>query len=141
MDPFTITVNIKRSGYATAKLKRGEKKISSVDFIYEKTFISITDLLTGRRYRRKGYATLLMYFMMGLSKSKRRPLYLYSLNETVKFYEKLGFVRLRRYKNGRYKGKRVIIDNLNPHKTFNEQTNRQDLIWIPTNMHIAHICV
>ena len=82
-----------------------------------------------------------MHILMGVAQSKKIPIYLYSLLEAVQFYEKLGFTRLRRYRKGWYKGKRVVIDNLNIRKTFIQQTNRTDMIWIPSNVHIVHICI
>lgn len=139
MDKFEITIDARKNG--SAILKRGDTKIASIYVIYDKVQIEACDLSTEARYRRKGYGTMLMYALMGVAKAKRKPIILWSINEAVGYYQKLGFIRLRRYQNGWYKGKRVIIDNLNPHKTFTEQVKHNQFIWIPPNMHIVHIYI
>ena len=138
MRPFNIIVRLKRG---KLELKRKDVVICYSYFTLDKYQLTVTDINTTRRYRRRGYGSILMHVLMGVAKSKKVPIYLYSLSDAIKFYEKLGFVRLRRYRNGWYRGKRVVIDNLNVRKTFGEQTNKTDVVWIPDNVHIVHLCI
>lgn len=123
------------------ELKRGDIKIAWIHFSMDEYQITATDVDVSCHYRRKGYGTIIMGILMGIAESRHIPIYLYSLRTAVKFYEKLGFVRFRRYKKGWYKGKRVVIDNFNRRRTFDKQTDRTDMLWIPNNVHIVHICI
>lgn len=138
MKPFNVTIDLEKGKLA---LKRKDIVICYAYFLLDQYQLSISDITTTRRYRRKGYGNIMMHILMGVARSKKVPIYLYSLSDVVGFYEKLGFIRLRRYRKGWYKGKRVVIDNLNVRKTFTRQTNTTDMIWIPSNVHIVHICV
>lgn len=138
MKPFNATIRLERG---KIELKRKEIVICYAYFTLDKYQLTICDINTTRRYQRKGYGSIMMHILMSVAKSKKVPIYLYSLSDVVKFYEKLGFIRLRRYRKGWYRGKRVVIDNLNVRKTFGEQTNKTDMVWIPSNVHIVHLCI
>jgi len=131
MKGFEIRLDMKK---ASVVLVRGDKSIAFANFLFDKSQITITDFDVYRYYRKKGYGTILMYFLMGLARAKRKAIYLYSVPQSVHFYEKVGFDFLKDYKYGKHNGKKVIIKNLNPSLKFDEQVDATDFIWIPPEM-------
>ena len=109
-------------------------RIIGKGLFYNGKQITITHFMINRSNQRKGYGTFLMNVFKGLAIVKNEPIVLESLVRAMKFYEKMGFVCLRKFEHGSYKGQEVIFDNLNPAKEFECQVGTDDLIWIPPQL-------
>ena len=95
-----IYLRIKREG----KYDRGEwtgsiilktsergRIIGELFFIIDPIQVTITELEVKRKYRRQGYGRFLVRIMQAMAEKMNKPLVLYSLDEAIGFYKKLGF--------------------------------------------------
>lgn len=106
-------------------LVKGHTPVCKVKFWVDETRIYITDLDAHARHRRCGYGRLAMDYIMFLAEVLRKPIFLYSLTESVNFYEKLGMEHLNSPKMER----KIRVLNENPeHK---HKWEDEDLIWVP----------
>lgn len=106
-------------------LVKGHTPVCRVKFWVDVTHIYITNLDAHQWHRRCGYGRLTMDYMMFLAESLRKPIILYSYDETVQFYEKLGMKHL----DSKAMSKKVRVLNENPdHK---HEWSDTDFIWIP----------
>jgi len=118
---------------------RGKNKIAYLTFYIDVTQVNVTDVFVNRYYRGRGYGTMLLSTIMGFAKAKKKPIYLYSTLIATGFYEKMGFILLRKFRKGKHKGKRIHFMNLNPKRSFNDQVSDTDYIWFPDNIDAAII--
>lgn len=124
------------------KLFEGRKKVGILNFIIDigKDKIMLTTLGIQEEFRSKGYGTMLMYALMGVADALHVPIFLISDVDTIDFYTKLGFICLRKFKDGKYEGKKVTIMNLRK-CDFLDKVEKTDLIWIPSKLEKVEIFI
>lgn len=117
------------------RLFEGRKKVGTLDFVIDigKDKIMLTVLEVKEGFRGNGYGILLMHALMGVANALHVPIFLISDVGTIDFYTKLGFICLRRFKNGEYEGKKVTIANVRT-CDFLDKVEKTDLIWIPSKL-------
>jgi GNAT superfamily N-acetyltransferase len=111
----------------TCHLMRDGKQIGETLFMEHRTQITITDANVDEEFQRKGYGRIMLKAIMRYAQEKMKPIYLYSLEDAVPFYEALGFCRIKKW-TGTCE---IFIKNLNPEKPKEKQIDDTDMIWIP----------
>lgn len=124
------------------RLFEGRKKVGILNYVMDigKDKIILTTLEINEGFQSKGYGTLLMHALMGVAEALHTPIYAISDVSTIAFYERLGFICLRKFKNGKCEGKEVIIMNLRG-RGFLDKVEKTDLIWIPSKLEKAEIYI
>ena len=126
-------------------LLEGRKKVGNLTFMLDfgEDKILSTTLAIKEGFRRKGYGTLLMRALMGIADFLQKPIFVISEVDTIDFYKRLGFVCLRKFKNGSYKGKEVMIGNLREKRPSNflKAVEETDLIYIPSKVEKVEIYI
>lgn len=113
----------------------GRKKVGTLDYVMDigKDKIILTTFEIKEEFQGRGYGTLLMHALMGVAEALHTPIYTISEVSTIDFYKRLGFVCLRKFKEGKYEGKEVTVMNLKTHD-FIHEVEETDLIWIPSKL-------
>lgn len=114
-----------RSFVGEVTLVKEHTPVCKIKFWVDETRIYITDLDVHERHRRCGYGRLTMDYIMFLAEVLRKPIFLYSEVEAVKFYEKLGMEHLNSPKMKR----KIRVLNENP--KYKHHWDDEDFIWIP----------
>jgi len=142
MNKIKITVDLKNSKAVLTRTFPNSKKqtnISQIEFIEDNDQFTITDVFTYKKYRRMGYASMLMYALMGVAKAEKKAIVLFALLDTLPLYQKCGFIPISKFDNRAYCGISLKVANLNPKKSFRCQIAKCDLVWIPPNMNDVSI--
>lgn len=137
MNKIKMTVDLKKGRAFLARVfpnDRKQKIITEIEFIRDGNQITVTDVFVNHDYRRTGYGSMLMYALMGVAKAEKKVIVLFALVQALPFYLKCGFLPIRKFTNGRYRGKRLRVTNSNPKKTFRSQIGKGDLVWFPPNV-------
>jgi len=123
-------------------LLEGRKKVGFLDFIIDigRDKIMLTTLGIRNGFREKGYGTLLIHALMGIADYLHKPIFVISNVDTIDFYTELGFVCLRKFKDGKYEGNEVIITNVRKDDFLNK-VEKTDLIWIPSKVKKVEIYI
>lgn len=105
-------------------IKKDKTNLGTVDFGISAHQISIDNITIYEPYQRQGYGTIAIDFIKGYSRLMRKPIVLYSLEDSVKFYLKHNFKFIKDVA----KNKTVIIlyDSNNKPKIED-----RDMIWLP----------
>jgi len=111
----------------TCQLMYNRKQIGETLFMEHRTQITVTDVNVDDKFQRKGYGRIMMKAVMRYAQEKKKPIYLFALEDSVPFYEAMGFCRVKSWK-GECK---IFIKNLNPKKSRNKQIDDTDMIWVP----------
>jgi hypothetical protein len=118
-------------------IKAGEVKVvvdgteaAKAEFVFDDTQIMISSVNTEKLYKRSGYGRLLFDTLKCLSNQRRKPLILWSSEEGIKFYEKIGLLHLDDPKVQ----KRIIFGNLNTTEEILEKVDDDDFVWIPQSL-------
>jgi predicted GNAT family acetyltransferase len=111
----------------TCRLTRDGKQIGETLFMEDRTQITITDVNVDEKFQMRGYGRIMLKVVMRYAQEKKKPIYLYSLEDVVPFYEKLGFCRIKKWTGAC----EIFIKNLNPEKPEEKQIDDADMIWIP----------
>lgn len=124
------------------RLFEGRKKVGTLNYVIDigKDKILLTTLEIREGFRGKGYGMLLMHALMGVANALHTPIYAISNVNTIAFYERLGFTCLRKFLNGKYKGRKVTIMNLRT-CDFLDKVEKTDLIWIPSELEKVEIYI
>jgi N-acetylglutamate synthase-like GNAT family acetyltransferase len=115
--------------WAEIKVYSGKTIIGKVGFTMSRIQIMVDTLVIYENHKRKGYGTLLIDFIKGISRMMKRPIIIFSLTEAVEFYEKMGFKKINEVRKNKVYNliltyecdEEPVIDDLN-------------LIWIPENI-------
>lgn len=137
MSKIKITVDLKNGVAVLARILPCNKKyidVAQITFIINNSQFTITDATVVRDYQKFGYGSMLLYTMMGIAKSKKKPIVLFSLVDAIPFYLKCGFMPISKFDNKTYCGISLKVANLNPEKSFSSQIDKCDLIWVPPNV-------
>lgn len=124
------------------RLFEGRKKVGILNYVMDigNDKIILTTLEIKKGFQGKGYGTLLMHTLMGVANALHTPIYAISNVSTITFYERLGFICLRKFKDGKYEGKEVTIMNLRTWD-FLDKVEKVDLIWIPSKLEKVEIYI
>jgi GNAT superfamily N-acetyltransferase len=96
-------------------------KVVELDYIIDQGHqITISSLNTEEDYRHCGFASIAMESIFGMARILRVPVYLYSAITAVKFYEKLGFRRVK-------KSWKCIEPDGDP--------SDDDMVWLPQGLY------
>jgi hypothetical protein len=106
-------------------LVKGRSPVCKIKFWVDTTHIYISDVDTASRHKRCGYGRLMMEYMMFVAEMTQMPIFLYSVDSSVGFYEKLGMEHLNTPKMKR----RFVIINENPECPH--EWSDTDFVWIP----------
>ena len=141
MTAVKVTIKIDMNS-EEMRLFEGRKKVGILNYVMDigKDKIILTTLEIRKEFQGKGYGTLLVHALMGVADALHTPIYAISDVSTIAFYEKLGFICLRKFKNGEYKEKEVIIMNLRT-CDFLDEVEKIDLIWIPSKLEKVKIYI
>lgn len=141
MTTVEVTVKIDTNS-EEIRLFEGRKKVGTLNYVMDvgKDKIMLTTLEIKEGFQGKGYGMLLMHALMGIADALHTPIYAISDVNTITFYEKLGFICLRRFDGGKYGGKEVTITNVRA-CDFLDKVERTDLIWIPSKLEKVEICI
>lgn len=125
-----------RNGVAKIQIReKGKRKtVALAEFMNDGTKILVSDYDVYEEYQRQGYGTILAYTLMGISRTEGIPIVLFAIDNSLEFYEKMGFISLRKFKRGKYRGVTLTIANLNEVVDFERQVGSDDMIWIPPNL-------
>lgn len=111
------------------KLYKKDIKVAETGFIISDYQISVDTITVEFIYTRKGYGTLIMDILKGLSRLHNKPIVLYSLKESYGFYTTMGFKKLKKIHDDKKKTVIVIF------KTKNEpKIEDMELVWLPESM-------
>lgn len=99
--------------------------ICTINFWIDDTQIHISSFDTEAKYRRCGYGRLLMEYMMFTAEILKLPIYLYSSNEGIPFYESIGMEHATSPKIL----KKLVVINDNPENPY--EWDSDEFIWIP----------
>ena len=113
----------------TCHLTYNGKQIGEALFMEHRTQITITDLNVDEKFQMKGYGRIMLKVIMRYAQEKKKPIYLYSLEDIVPFYEALGFCRIKKW-TGTCE---IFIKNLNPENPKEQQIDDTDMVWVPKN--------
>ena len=113
----------------TCRLIRNGKQIGETLFMETRTQITITDANVDEKFQMKGYGRIMLKTIMRYAQERKKPIYLFALDDAVTFYESLGFCRIKKW-TGTCE---IFIKNLNPEKSKEQQIDDTDMIWIPKN--------
>lgn len=121
-----------KTGKIAIYTKDRKKRLGYITFAVEETQISVDDLHVSKSYRRRGFGRLLMMMVMALAEEVKKPIFLFSTDEGISFYETLGMRRIVDYK--KWDDVKVKFMNLNSKKKFIEQCSDEDFVWVPSGM-------
>jgi hypothetical protein len=111
------------------KLYKLKEKVGETGFIISDYQVSVDTITIETPFIRKGYGTLIIDILKGLSRLHNKPIVLYSLKESYGFYVAMGFKKLKKIHDERKKTVVVIF------KTKNEpKIEEMELIWLPESM-------
>ena len=127
----------KRVKAGEVKIEKKSRRIGYLNFVVDETQIFISDLSVNRYYRKKGYGRLLIMMVMALSEELKKPILLFSTDESENFYRKVGMRKLFAYKE--WENVKVEFMNLNPKKKFCEQCSDLDYVWVPSGLRTIQI--
>ena len=115
------------------KLYLKDNKVAETGFVISDYQISVDTITVETKYMRRGYGTLIMGMLKGLSRLHNKPIVLYSLKESYRFYMAMGFKKLKKIHDERKKTVVVIF------KTKNEpKIEEMELIWLPESLRRKH---
>lgn len=103
---------------------RNKDNIGHVEFIVQRSQITATDVQIDETYQMKGYGRLMLASLQRFAKEKNLPIYLFSVDSAVKFYESCGFQRIKKYKGEC----ELFLKNVT---NMDKQVSATDMIWIP----------
>jgi len=125
---FQVKVNPKEG---EIRIFEGKDKIAWCDFYFDEHQITATDIqVESARKRRKGLGTILIDALKILAKKEKKPIYLYSAADAVKFYKKCGFERVVEAAEA---GK-ITVGNLEEGKKLKDAVNKNDMVWLPKSL-------
>lgn len=99
--------------------------ICKVDFWIDETQINISNFHTSAMYRHCGYGRLMMEYMMFTAEILKLPIFLFSSEEGIPFYEKLGM----EHANSPKMKKKLVAINENPKNPH--EWDSDEFIWLP----------
>jgi len=91
-------------------LKYKDVVIGQLGFIVNREGVYVISLFVKEEYRGKGFGRMLMRIIQSYAEMLNKPLVVYSTNETVEFYKKLGF------------------------KKIDDSSDPRDLYWLPEKL-------
>ena len=107
-----------------------EKEAAKAQFKFDGTQIMVTDVETKEVYQKCGYGRLLFDALKIIAEQKKKPLILWSLDNAIPFYEKIGMLHL----NNPEVQKRIIFGNLRTKEDVSSKVDEDDFIWIPSHL-------
>jgi hypothetical protein len=103
---------------------------AKAEFTLDGTQIMVTNVNTEDVYQKSGYGRLLFDALKCISQQKKLPLILWSSDEGILFYEKIGLLHL----NNPEVQKKVIFGNLKTQEDIATKVDNDDFIWIPQSL-------
>lgn len=100
---------------------------AKAEFTFDNTQIMVTSVETKNAYQKSGYGRLLFDALKCISQQKKMPLILWSSDEGIPFYEKIGLLHL----DNSEVQKKVIFGNLKTQEDIATKVDGDDFIWIP----------
>lgn len=132
-----IMRRVRKSISVIVDMKEEEVKVmvdgveaAKAQFTLDCTQIMVTDVGTENAYQKCGYGRLLFDALKVISNQKKMPLILWSLDDAIPFYEKIGLLHL----NDLEVQKRVIFGNLKTTEDIASKIDEDDFIWIPQSL-------
>jgi len=107
-----------------------DKEAAKAQFKFDGTQIMVTDVETEEVYQKCGYGRLLFDILKVIAEQKKKPFILWSLDDAISFYEKIGMLHL----NDPEVQKRVIFGNLRTKEDIASKVGDSDFIWIPSHL-------
>jgi hypothetical protein len=128
---ITIDLNAEKISIYDGKINVGE-----LGFLLDETQIIVSDITVIDEKRGQGYGCLMLHTIKGISEFFKKPIYLISNPDKIRFYEKMEFFSMDTLMTTFFKHDniKVNIKNLNPQKPIKEQLSMVDMLWIPNNM-------
>jgi hypothetical protein len=111
-------------------------RVGDLKFLIDETQIIVSDLTIVDENQLQGYGCLLLNAIKGVAQHYKKPIYLISNPDKIRFYEKMDFFSMNILVTYSwfYSGVKVNIKNLNPDKPIKEQISIIDMLWIPNNI-------
>jgi len=103
---------------------------AKAEFILDGTQIMVTNVNTENAYQKSGYGRLLFDALKCISQQKKMPLILWSSDDAIPFYERIGLLHL----DNPEVQKRVIFGNLKTREDIATKVDGDDFIWIPQSL-------
>lgn len=125
---ISITVDMKEEN---VKVIVDGKEAAKAEFTLDGTQIMVTNVNTEDAYQKSGYGRLLFDALKCISQQKKLPLILWSSDEGIPFYEKIGLLHL----DDPEVQKKVIFGNLKTQEDIITKVDDDDFIWIPQGLY------
>jgi hypothetical protein len=103
---------------------------AKAQFTIDGTQIMVTSVETEEAYQKSGYGRLLFDALKCISQQKKMPLILWSSDDAIPFYERIGLLHL----DNPEVQKRVIFGNLKTREDIATKVDGDDFIWIPQSL-------
>jgi hypothetical protein len=103
---------------------------AKAEFTLDGTQIMVTNVNTKNVYQKSGYGRLLFDALKCISQQKKLPLILWSSDEGIPFYEKIGLLHL----DNPEVQNRIIFGNLKTKDDIATKVDDDDFIWIPQSL-------
>lgn len=103
---------------------------AKAEFTLDDTQIMVTNVDTENAYQKSGYGRLLFDALKCISQQKKMPLILWSLDDAIPFYEKIGLLHL----DNPEVQKRVIFGNIKTQKGISKKVDNDDFVYIPQSL-------
>lgn len=104
-------------------------KVAKTTFVFDGPILRVTDVGTEDGYEMNGYGRMMFDVLKNVARQHKMPIYVWSLDDAIPFYEKLGFLHL----NNPEVQKKIIFGNLT-NEDINKKIDDDDLIWIPQSI-------
>ena len=123
----SVILNLKE---AIVSVLVDDYEASRMEFIFDLGHqIMVTSVKTEPLYERNGYAKLMFTVLKALAEYYKMPIVLWSLNDAIKFYEKIGFLHL----NDPEVQKLINIGNIED-EVVQEKLDEDDFVWLPQSL-------
>ena len=102
---------------------------AKTSFMFDGPMLRVTDVGTENGYEMNGYGRMMFDVLKNVARQHKMPIYLWSLDAAIPFYEKLGLLHL----NNKEVQKRVIFANLKD-TDIDKEVDEDDFVWVPKGL-------
>lgn len=104
--------------------------VATTFFMFDGPFIRVTDVETRKDHQNNGFGKIMMNILKMIARQHKLPIYLWSLTESIPFYEKMGFLHL----DDPEVQKRVIFANISDERHLHRCIDHDDFVYIPKSL-------
>jgi hypothetical protein len=106
------------------------EKVAKTYFMFDGPMIRVTDVSTEDGYKLNGYGRMMFDVLKAVARHHKMPIILWSLDDAIPFYEKIGMLHL----NDPKVQERVIFANIKDDEHRNREIDNDDFIWLPKGL-------